>query len=245
MNTPANAHRVIGVGNFDVQTQNQITSQSRGPAPTAASSRTSRRRRTPRPPAPPRTRLPSVQRDERRHAVRGRRGGTAAQLAARHELQHRPGPGLRAADPVRPAALPVQQHHRRRSDSASDRRLGVVGQGIGRQRRNDRHPAIDQRVEPEHARRCALVARERVPVPLSGDSRSTMTSTSTSSTRVACRASSISIPSVFERARVAAESPGHVEAPHPRLQRPRRSPDGLLGRARATLLDWARSRPMV
>jgi subtilisin family serine protease len=33
VNTPANAHRVIGVGNFDVQTQNQITSQSRGPAP--------------------------------------------------------------------------------------------------------------------------------------------------------------------------------------------------------------------
>jgi len=33
VNTPANAHRVIGVGNFDVQTQNQITGQSRGPAP--------------------------------------------------------------------------------------------------------------------------------------------------------------------------------------------------------------------
>jgi serine protease AprX len=33
VNTPANAHRVIGVGNFDVQTQNQVTSQSRGPAP--------------------------------------------------------------------------------------------------------------------------------------------------------------------------------------------------------------------
>ena len=30
---PANAHRVIGVGNFDVQTQAQIASQSRGPAP--------------------------------------------------------------------------------------------------------------------------------------------------------------------------------------------------------------------
>jgi serine protease AprX len=33
VNTPANAHRVIGVGNFDVQTQNQIAGQSRGPAP--------------------------------------------------------------------------------------------------------------------------------------------------------------------------------------------------------------------
>jgi serine protease AprX len=33
VNTPANAHRAIGVGNFDVQTQNQVTSQSRGPAP--------------------------------------------------------------------------------------------------------------------------------------------------------------------------------------------------------------------
>jgi serine protease AprX len=33
VNTPANAHRVIGVGNIDVQTQNQVTSQSRGPAP--------------------------------------------------------------------------------------------------------------------------------------------------------------------------------------------------------------------
>lgn len=33
VNTPANAHKVIGVGNFDVQTQNQINSQSRGPAP--------------------------------------------------------------------------------------------------------------------------------------------------------------------------------------------------------------------
>ena len=33
VNTPANAHRVIGVGNFNVETQTQITSQSRGPAP--------------------------------------------------------------------------------------------------------------------------------------------------------------------------------------------------------------------
>ena len=33
VNTPANAHKVIGVGNFDVQTQNQVNSQSRGPAP--------------------------------------------------------------------------------------------------------------------------------------------------------------------------------------------------------------------
>jgi serine protease AprX len=33
VNTPANAHRVIGVGNFDVQTQSQINTQSRGPAP--------------------------------------------------------------------------------------------------------------------------------------------------------------------------------------------------------------------
>ena len=33
VNTPANAHRVIGVGNFDVQTQAQIAGQSRGPAP--------------------------------------------------------------------------------------------------------------------------------------------------------------------------------------------------------------------
>ena len=33
VNTPANAHRAIGVGNFDVQTQTQIASQSRGPAP--------------------------------------------------------------------------------------------------------------------------------------------------------------------------------------------------------------------
>jgi serine protease AprX len=33
VNTPANAHRVIGVGDFDVQTQAQIAGQSRGPAP--------------------------------------------------------------------------------------------------------------------------------------------------------------------------------------------------------------------
>ncbi len=33
VNTPANAHKVIGVGNFDVQTLNQINSQSRGAAP--------------------------------------------------------------------------------------------------------------------------------------------------------------------------------------------------------------------
>ena len=33
VNTPANAHKVIGVGNFDVQTLSQIQSQSRGPAP--------------------------------------------------------------------------------------------------------------------------------------------------------------------------------------------------------------------
>ncbi len=33
VNTPANGHRTIGVGNFDVQTQAQIPGQSRGPAP--------------------------------------------------------------------------------------------------------------------------------------------------------------------------------------------------------------------
>ncbi len=33
VNTPANARRVIGVGNFDVQTLGQIASQSRGPTP--------------------------------------------------------------------------------------------------------------------------------------------------------------------------------------------------------------------
>ncbi|MHC4108831.1 MAG: S8 family peptidase, partial [Planctomycetota bacterium] len=32
VNVPANAHKVIGVGNFDVQTLNQIATQSRGPA---------------------------------------------------------------------------------------------------------------------------------------------------------------------------------------------------------------------
>jgi subtilisin family serine protease len=31
VNSPANAHKAIGVGNFDVQTLNQIESQSRGP----------------------------------------------------------------------------------------------------------------------------------------------------------------------------------------------------------------------
>ncbi|MBA3451123.1 MAG: S8 family serine peptidase [Chloroflexia bacterium] len=33
VNEPANAHKVIGVGNYDVQSQNQIAGQSRGPAP--------------------------------------------------------------------------------------------------------------------------------------------------------------------------------------------------------------------
>lgn len=33
VNTPANAHKVIGIGNYDVQTQNPIISQSRGPSP--------------------------------------------------------------------------------------------------------------------------------------------------------------------------------------------------------------------
>ena len=33
VNSPANAHRVIGVGNFDVQTLAQVASQSRGPTP--------------------------------------------------------------------------------------------------------------------------------------------------------------------------------------------------------------------
>jgi hypothetical protein len=33
VNEPAIAHKVLGAGNFDVQTQNQINSQSRGPAP--------------------------------------------------------------------------------------------------------------------------------------------------------------------------------------------------------------------
>ncbi len=33
VNEPAIAHKVIGVGNFDVQTLNQVASQSRGPAP--------------------------------------------------------------------------------------------------------------------------------------------------------------------------------------------------------------------
>ena len=33
VNSPANAHRVIGVGNFDLQTLAQVASQSRGPTP--------------------------------------------------------------------------------------------------------------------------------------------------------------------------------------------------------------------
>ena len=33
VNVPANAHKAIGVGNFDVQSGAQVTSQSRGPAP--------------------------------------------------------------------------------------------------------------------------------------------------------------------------------------------------------------------
>lgn len=33
VNSPANAHRVLGVGNFDVQTLSQINGQSRGPTP--------------------------------------------------------------------------------------------------------------------------------------------------------------------------------------------------------------------
>lgn len=33
VNAPANAHRVLGVGNFDVQTLAQVNSQSRGPTP--------------------------------------------------------------------------------------------------------------------------------------------------------------------------------------------------------------------
>ncbi|MEP6855647.1 MAG: S8 family serine peptidase [Pedococcus sp.] len=33
VNVPANAHKAIGVGNFDVQSGSQVTSQSRGPAP--------------------------------------------------------------------------------------------------------------------------------------------------------------------------------------------------------------------
>lgn len=33
VNAPANAHRVLGIGNFDVQTLAQINSQSRGPTP--------------------------------------------------------------------------------------------------------------------------------------------------------------------------------------------------------------------
>ena len=33
VNAPGSAHRVIGIGNFDVQTQTQVASQSRGPTP--------------------------------------------------------------------------------------------------------------------------------------------------------------------------------------------------------------------
>jgi serine protease AprX len=33
VNAPASAHRVIGIGNFDVQSQTQVNSQSRGPTP--------------------------------------------------------------------------------------------------------------------------------------------------------------------------------------------------------------------
>lgn len=33
VNTPANAHKVMGIGNYDVQSGNQINSQSRGPSP--------------------------------------------------------------------------------------------------------------------------------------------------------------------------------------------------------------------
>ena len=133
VNTPANAHRVIGVGNFDVQTQNQVTSRSRGPAPpTAVSSLTSRRPRTPKPPATPRIRHSgrSPERAAQRRTRRARRH--SSQLAPGLELQHRPWPGVRAADPLRSADVPVQQHQRRRPDPAPDERMGLVGEGLGR-----------------------------------------------------------------------------------------------------------------
>ena len=167
VNTPANAHRAIGVGNFDVQTLAQIPGQSRGPAPDGrykpdiqaptqtetASSRVGHRTR-------------SLQWDERRHSVRGGCRGSSPELAPRQQLQHRPRAGLRAAHPLGPAAVPVQQHERRGPDPTADERLGLVGEGRNRQRRDGRHPARYQRGEREHVRRGALVARMGFPVPL-------------------------------------------------------------------------------
>ena len=66
----------------------------------------------------------------------------------------------------------------------------MVGQGVGVERTDHRHPAQHQRREREHARRRALVARVRLDLYLVDP-------------RGNARASSISIPSVFERARVA------------------------------------------
>ena len=184
VNTPANAHRVIGVGNFDVQTLAQIADQSRGPAPDG--------RFKPDIQAPTQTETASAASDTALAGFSGTSGATpyAAGAAAllRNwlrgiELQHRPGPGLRAAHPLRPADVPVQQHARRGADPAADERLGLVGEGLGRERPDGRHPAEHQRGGREHVRRRALVAGVGVPFPASGASRSTTTSTSTSSIR--------------------------------------------------------------
>ena len=113
VNVPAIAHKVIGVGDFDVQRH-----PGREPEPRPAPDD----RFKPDIQAPTNTETAStasdtarqsVQRHEWRDAIRRRCGRAPAELAARTDRVHRPGPGLRPAHPVGPATVPVRQHRGR------------------------------------------------------------------------------------------------------------------------------------
>ena len=107
--SPGNAHRAIGVGNVDVQTQHR-RARGGGRRATAVSSPTSRLRETPRRRAMRPTRhfkcLPA--RRERRRTRRARPCCCATSCAAGRD--HRSRAGVRADDPVR-ARCVVRQHH--------------------------------------------------------------------------------------------------------------------------------------
>ena len=239
VNEPAIAHKVIGVGNFDVQTLNQINGQSRGPAPD--------NRIKPDIQAPTNTEtagngcgwqqnctaggsdtaINSFGGTSGANAVRRGRSGAVAQLAARHQLQHRSGTGLCPAHPLRPAALSVQQHQRRRPASLAHRRLGVVGQGLGKRRGNDRHSSDISGGSPNTLDGALWWPGNLFAVPVAQRHRSAPGRSQRNDARLE--------PLHSERVRACARGrfcdARDLEDPHTRVQCSYRFANGLLGRA--------------
>ena len=238
VNAPGSAHRVIGIGNFDVQTQTQVDSQSRGPTPTTASSRTCRPRPTRRPPEYGlRVRhavrdvgtcgVPGVRRHERCHALRRGRGSTGAPVEG---LQ----PHHRSGAVYAFLILSGQQSYPLNNTSgAGPIRLPTDGWAWWGKVAVNNRDTIDIPINVagtpnrvDAAIRWPEGAQQFLFVTLESDNDVDLSLIDPGGTS---RASSLSIPSVFERARVSGRSRPANGRWDPRLRCGQRAADCVLG----------------